>query len=228
MEPKSDIAPMDLLIIGGGTRAKEVMHVVMREGRDRPLGCVHDLAEPGEMLPGSPALGRVEDLRAIMERTGAARAIIAINDLGQRMAMAQRVQAMAPGLVFASAVDPAALVSRGIAIGAGSVVLAGARIGPDVTIGEHVFIGSGATIGADAVLGSFTSVNAGAAVGEGCHVGSGSAIGMNAALMERVIVGTHCVVAPGAMVLASVPDLHVAEGSPARCTRTRLVGERHH
>ena len=43
--------------------------------------------------------------------------------------------------------------------------------------------------------------------------------------LKRIVIGTHCVVGPGAMVLESVPDLHVATGTPARTVRTRLVGE---
>lgn len=218
---------MDMVIIGGGSRAKVVIEVAQREGLNRVLGYVDDHASPGDTILGVPVLGRMEDLPAIVARTGAAHGIIAVNDIGQRMAMAQRVQALVPDLKYATAVDPAAVLSRGVEVGAGTVVLAGARLGPDVTIGGHAYIGSSATVDADSSLGSFTSVNAGATIGEGCHVGSGSAIGMNAALVERVIVGTHCVVTPGAIVFESVPDLHVAEGYPARCVRTRLVGERY-
>lgn len=218
---------MDILIIGGGSRAKVLMDLLEREGRHRVVGHLLDPAVPIEAPLDLPALGRLEDLPAIADRLNVSQGIIAINDVGQRMAAVQRIHALMPAFTYVSAVDPAAIVSNGVQLGAGSVVLAGARIEPDVTIGEHAFIGARAVIGADSSLGSFSSVSAGATIGEACHVGSGSAIGMNAALVERTVVGTHCVVTPGAMVLESVPDLHVAEASPARCTRTRLVGERY-
>ena len=218
---------MDILIIGGGTRAKVVMDAVARAGVHRVVGFLHDNARPGEELLGSPSLGPIEDLASVAARTGVGHGILAIDDIGQRMALAQRVQNVLPGFKGVHVVDPSAIVSRGVEIGPGAVVLAGVRLETGVTIGEHAFIGSLASVGADSNLGTFTSVGAGARIGEGCHVGSGSAIGMNAGLADRVIVGTHCVVAPGAMVLESVPDLHVAEGAPARCTRTRLVGERY-
>lgn len=218
---------MDILIIGGGTRAKVVMDTVARAGVHRVVGFLHDSARPGEELLGTHSLGRIEDLASVAARMGVGHGILAIDDIGQRMVVAQRVQNVLPGFKGVHVVDPAAIVSRGVEIGPGAVVLAGVRLETGVTIGEHAFIGSLASVGADSNLGTFTSVGAGARIGEGCHVGSGTAVGMNAALADRVIVGTHCVVAPGAMVLESVPDLHVAEGAPARCTRTRLVGERY-
>lgn len=218
---------MDILIIGGGTRAKVVMDAVARAGVHRVVGFLHDLARPGEELMGTLSLGRIDDLPEVTARTGINHGILAIDDIGQRMSVAQRVQNLIPGFKGVPVVDPSAIVSQGVEIGPGAVVLAGARLEAGASIGEHAFIGSLASVGADSNLGTFTSVGAGARIGEGCHVGSGSAIGMNAGLADRVIVGTHCVVAPGAMVLESVPDLHVAEGAPARCTRTRLVGERY-
>lgn len=216
---------MDILVIGAGSWAKAVMDVVRRAGEHRVAGLLDNDAAPGDSVLDVAVVGRLEDLPEVAGRMGIRHGLIATSDIGARMETAQRIAALMPDFTFISAVDPAATLGSEVHCEAGTVIMAGARVEACTRIGEHCVIGSNASLGADSHLGSFVSVASGATIGEGCHVGSGSAIGINAGLVKRIVIGTHCVVGPGAMVMESVPDLHVAIGTPARTVRTRLVGE---
>jgi acetyltransferase-like isoleucine patch superfamily enzyme len=174
---------------------------------------------------GYPVLGHTDNLVRLIERTGLKQGTLAIGDIAARMDMAQRIALIMPDFRFVTAVDPSATIGADVQLGAGVVIFPGARVEAGSRVGEHTSIGSNASIGVDGHLGSFVSVGPGAALEEGCHVGSGTSIGVNAALVRRIIIGTHSVVGPGAMVIENVPDLHVAIGTPAKCVRTRRIGE---
>lgn len=216
---------MDILVLGRGGRAKAVINAVHDAGAHRVVGLVGDGAAEGEPVLGVPWSGGMDELAAVVQRTGVRHAVIAHADNGARMRTMHRSKELVPDLQFISIIHPRAILGQGVACGPGTVIMAGACIGPDTMIAEHSAIDANVTIGADCTLGNFTSIGAGATIGDGCQVGGGTAVGMQAGLVQGIIVGTHCVIGPGAMVVESVPDLHVAVGTPARCTRTRLVGE---
>jgi UDP-3-O-[3-hydroxymyristoyl] glucosamine N-acyltransferase len=216
---------MDILLIGGDIRVKSAIDVVHAAGEHRVKGIVSDTLSAGDAHATVPVLGGMDDLPALVARTGIQHALLVIADIGQRMNAAQRIAALLPGLHFVSVVHPSASIGGDVSLGAGTLVMPGAVLEAGTTIGEHVVVGANVCIGPDGHVGSFVSIGAGAVLAESCSVGSGSSIGILAGLVKRIIIGTHCAVGPGAMVLESVPDLHVAVGSPAKCVRTRLVGE---
>ena len=216
---------MEILLIGSGSRVKSAIDVVHAAGEHRVVGLVDDALKPGEHIFTIPVMGLLDDLPSILAQTGIRHVLLVIADIGMRMSAAQRIASLIPDLHFISAIHPSASIGREVSLGAGTLVMPGAVIGAGSTIGEHVVIGAHVSIGADGHIGSFVSVGAGVVMAEACSVGSGTSIGIQAGLVKGIIVGTHCAIGPGAMVLESVPDLHVAVGSPAKCVRTRLVGE---
>ncbi|MBK9759729.1 MAG: transferase [Flavobacteriales bacterium] len=216
---------MEILLIGSGSRVKSAIDVVHAAGEHRVTGIVDNTLKPGDTVFNVPAMGHLDDLQSILAKTSIRHVLLVITDIGMRMNAAQRISSLIPDLQFISAVHPSASIGRDVSIGTGTLVMAGAVIEAGSTIGEHVVIGAHVSIGADGHIGSFVSIGAGAVIAEACSVGSGTSIGILAGLTKGMIVGTHCAIGTGAMVLESVPDLHVAVGSPAKCVRTRLVGE---
>jgi sugar O-acyltransferase (sialic acid O-acetyltransferase NeuD family) len=216
---------MDIVIIGDKHWCKAVADIHRRGGQHTIVGVLLDEEEPPNELLGYPVVGHTSDLVHVIQRTGLRRGTLAMADIATRMDMAQRIALVIPDFRFEMAVDPSATVGAGTHLGQGVIIFPGARVEAGSRIGEHTSIGSNACIGADGHLGSFVSVGAGVAMEEGCHVGTGTSIGVNSALVRRIIIGTHCAVGPGAMVIENVPDLHVAIGTPAKCVRTRRIGE---
>jgi sugar O-acyltransferase (sialic acid O-acetyltransferase NeuD family) len=217
---------MDVLIIGDGPYARSVIDLIHQIGTHHVVGAISVDTNPTASMQVT-VIGQLDNFEELIGRTGVRHALVAIEDVGTRMNITQRIARMVPHVEFIPVVHPSAILGTSVVIGAGSVIMAGAHIDTGCTIGDHSLIGSNASIGAETVLGNFVSIGPGACLGHGCHVGSGSAIGSNAALVNKIIVGTHCVVGPCAAVIENVPDLHVAAGTPARTIRTRLVGERY-
>lgn len=219
-----DLSPMELLLIGGGAHARSIIDMLRSQGGVNVVGVVNAYAPRESHILDVPVLGDLSELASMVVGLPQ-HAVLAIDDNGGRMNAAQRVTSLMPGIRFPSLVHSKAMVGGGVTIGQGSVVMGGAFVEVGTVIGEHVIIGANCSIGPGSSLGGFVTVHAGACIAESCHIGSGCSIGMNASLVKRMIIGTHSVVGPGSVVLESVPDLHVAVGSPARCVRTRLVGE---
>ncbi len=217
---------MDVLIIGEGPYARTVIDLIHLIGTHKVAGTISVDRNATSTMHVS-MIGQFDHFDELITGTGARHVLVAIEDVGTRMNITQRIARMAPHVEFISIVHPLAIVGSAVIIGAGSVIMAGAHIDTGSTIGEHNLISANVSIGAESVLGNFVSIGPGAGLGHGCHVGSGSAIGSNAALVNKIIIGTHCVVGPCAAVIENVPDLHVAAGTPARTIRTRLVGERY-
>ncbi len=216
---------MDLLIIGSSGHAKVIIDIVAAEGRHRVIGLLDDKRPAGEETLGIPVLGRIDQLNEVMDRTNARHGVIAVGDNGGRMRVAEYIADHMPGFSFVHLLHPSALLGSDVSIMPGTVVMPGAIINASSHIGPHCIINTGASVDHDCALSSFVSIAPGAVLGGRCQVGSGTAIGMNAALVQGIIVGTHCVIGAGSVVLENVPDLHVAVGVPAKCIRTRLVGE---
>jgi carbonic anhydrase/acetyltransferase-like protein (isoleucine patch superfamily) len=93
-----------------------------------------------------------------------------------------------------------------IEIGAGSNVQDGSVIHADA--GEPTLVGRDVTIGHMVML-------------HGCVIGEESLIGNGAIVLDRARIGTHCIVAAGALVPPdrAIPDGSVVMGAPAKVVR---------
>jgi sugar O-acyltransferase (sialic acid O-acetyltransferase NeuD family) len=216
---------MKVLLIGSAGHSRVILDLLEQEHKYSVAGILDDFRPKGETVLGTTVLGRIEDVAEICGRTGITKALIALNDNGDRMKAAERTSTLYPSLEFINAVHPKAVIGSEVKLGVGTVVMAGAVIHAGSRIGAHCVVGSNTTIDHDCSLGGFVSIGAGANIGGGSSIGSGTAVGLNACVTQKMIIGTHCVIGAGAVVLESVPDLHVAIGVPAKCVRTRLVGE---
>ncbi len=124
-----------------------------------------------------------------------------------------------------------------------SVVLEGARLGPDTVVGAFSLVAGGAVVGAGTRIQGHTSVWDGVELGEDVFVGpaavftnvrhpraafpraprwdctvveDGATIGAGAVLVAPVRVGRSAMVGAGAVVVRDVPAHAVVAGNPAR------------
>lgn len=214
-----------VFIIGASGHAKVVLDIVERQGRLRPVGFVDAALPAGAEFCGLPILGTDDDLPDLCARHASDLGIIAIGDNWTRHLVARRLAALAPGLRFPAAVHPSARLARGVEVGGGSVVMAGAILNTDARVGAHCIVNTGAQLDHDGIMEDFASLAPGAVCGGGCAVGGFAAVGIGAALSHGRRIGEHAVVGAGAVVLADVPDREVWYGVPARRIRSRAPGE---
>ena len=117
---------------------------------------------------------------------------------------------------FITLVHPSAIVSKGVALGEGAQIMAGAVVQPDTHIGENAIVNSRASVDHDCDIGADAHVAPGAVLCGGVRVGPGTHVGAGATVVENVNIGAAVLVAAGAVVTSDVADNAKVAGVPAR------------
>lgn len=165
-----------------------------------------------EPVPGAPVLGGLEvaldDSRDDL--------VVCAGKGTVRRSIVQRFLArgVAPDR-FATVIHPAATVSPGCRIGAGSVLLAGTVLTADVVVGRHVVCMPGAVLTHDDVIADFATLCAGVVLGGSVAVEEAAYLGMGASVREGLRVGAEAVVGMGSVVLRDIPRGETWAGVPA-------------
>ena len=117
---------------------------------------------------------------------------------------------------FVTAIHPKSIISSGVIIGVGSVVMAGAIINPDTEIGEHCIVNTGAVIEHDCDISNFVHISPNASLAGGVVVGEGSQIGIGATVIQGMRIGKWVTVGAGSVIIKDVPDYSVIVGNPGK------------
>src|SRR5207244_4148295 len=143
-------------------------------------------------------LGGMEQLDRLAA-DGVRDAFVAIGECSARLAAGARLA----GAGFAQPVlaHPSAVRARDVAIGEGSLLVAGAIVNPGARLGTHVIVNTGASVDHDCVVEDGVHVACGARLAGGVHVGRGSWIGIGAVVKEGVRIGAGTIVGAGSLVL---------------------------
>lgn len=130
--------------------------------------------------------------------------------------LAKQAQLNACGARLITLVHPAAIVSRYVHIGVGSVVMAGAVINVDTHIGDTCIINTNASIDHDCILAAGVHVSPAAALAGGVKIGCGAWVGIGASVRQLIEIGAEAVVGAGAVVVKPVLPATTVVGNPAR------------
>lgn len=123
------------------------------------------------------------------------------------------------GARVVSILHPMACISGSAAMGAGTVVLAGAVVNADAVIGSGAILNTACSVDHDCVLGDAVHVSPGARLAGDVRVGDRSWIGIGASVRQGVRIGAGVIVGAGAAVVADVADGLTVVGVPARPIR---------
>lgn len=202
-----------LFLFGASGHAKVVIDAIERVSQHCITGLFDDASERrGSVLLGYAVLGGREELLARRNMADGTVVSIGANDARARVAtwLVER------GITLVSVVHPGACIAREVAIGPGSVVMAGCVINSGTQVGCNVIINTSATVDHDC------SISDGAHIAPGCHlcggvrVGSRAFVGAGTTVIPSIRIGADAVIGAGSTVLHDVPDgAHVA-GSPCR------------
>lgn len=209
------MAELDTLIVfGAGGHAKVVIDAAEKQGF-RQIRIVDDAERYwGTTIMGYPVFGGRDVLLQGGERPPA---IVAVGDNRIRCAIAAWLESQ--GFPLATVIHPSAQLGRGVAVGRGSVLVAGVVVNSDAMIGANVIVNTAATVDHDCVVGDGVHLAPGVHLCGEAQVGSGSLLGVGAVAIPCVKVGRDCVIGAGAVVLNDIPDGVRVAGVPARPLR---------
>lgn len=203
----------ELLIYGASGHAKVVIDAAERSGKHKIVGVVDD--EPplhGQNCSGYPVLGGFEKLTQLAYRH--CQVVIAVGSNQARYQLYERLATL--GCQFACIVHPSAQIGRGVILGPGTVVMAGAVINTDTVVGQHVIINTGATVDHDCRLGDFVHISPGVHLAGGVRVEKLAHVGIGVSVIQGVTIGEGTIIGAGAAVIENVPDHVTAVGVPAK------------
>lgn len=209
-----------LVIWGASGHAKVVTDIVRLGGRHEIVGYIDDVnpERTGAPFCGATILGGRGELDSLLKR-GVRSVIFGFSDCHSRVRLAAEVLAM--GFSFWTAIHPRAVVAGDVAVGPGTVIMAGAVVNPDVRVDRNVIVNTSASVDHDCVLAEGVHVGPGVRLGGNVLVGRATWIGIGATVKNGLSIGSDAVVGAGAVVLRDIPDGVVCYGVPAR-----VVGRR--
>lgn len=200
-----------LAILGASGHGKVVAEIARAAGWDQVE--FYDDAWPAKVQIGIwPVVGDTSALLKSSERFSGV--VVAIGSNAIRLQKLQELQAA--GLIRATIVHPAAIISESASLGAGAVVMAGAVINADAVIGLGTILNTACSVDHDCILGDAVHISPGAHLAGDVHVGDRSWIGIGASVRQGVRIGSGVIVGAGAAVVSDVEDGLTVVGVPAR------------
>ncbi|WP_461635091.1 NeuD/PglB/VioB family sugar acetyltransferase [Glutamicibacter soli] len=208
----------ELLLLAASGLARETLESIRQTGDHQVLGILDDNAAlHGTSVNGVPVLGGL-DLAA---RRGE-QLLICAGKGASRAAIARRLDL--PEERYATHASAHAVLGSTVAVGAGSIILAGTVATSDVRIGRHVVLMPRVVLTHDDVLEDYSTLAAGAALAGTVHVGAEAYLGTNSTVRENLSIGRGAVLGMAAALIADLPAGQTWAGNPARPLGPRTPG----
>lgn len=195
-----------LIIIGAGGHGKVVADIALKAGYEDV--CFVDDNATGECM-GLPIVGKTSDI--IRLNDSKTDFVIAIGNNSVRQAVSEKFK-----VNWVTLVHPSAQIGSSVALGEGSVVMAGAVINPCATVGRHCIVNTGAIVEHDNYLADFVHVSPGAKLSGTVKVGERTWIGVGAGVVNNVEICADVIIGAGAVVIKTIEDKGTYVGVPAR------------
>lgn len=200
-----------IFVFGASGHAKVVIDIIERQGLyEIGLLVDDDLSLKGTTVFGYLVTGGKQELLD----AGITRGIVAIGSNKARSSVSAWLAG--EGFELVNALHPSAQLARGVTIGSGSVVMAGAVVNSDASIGYDVIINTGATVDHDCSIGDGAHIAPGATLCGSVTVGAGTFICAGATVIPNLTIGKGVVVGAGSTVIRNVPDGTTVAGTPAK------------
>lgn len=204
-----------IFVFGASGHAKVVIDVIEKQGLfDIALLADDDVLLKNHDIYGYRVIGGKQELLARSIRKG----IVAIGSNRARSSVSAWLREN--GFEIVSAVHPAAQLARGVTIGRGTVVMAGAVINSDTVIGDDVIVNTRASIDHDCRIGNSVHIAPGVTLCGTVQIGDGTFVCAGATVIPNLSIGRNVVIGAGSTVIQSIPDHFLVAGSPAKHIKT--------
>jgi sugar O-acyltransferase (sialic acid O-acetyltransferase NeuD family) len=215
-----------IVIFGTGGFAREVHQLIEDINAQSPafevLGFLDEnSSNHGTLVHGLPVLGGVAWLAGHANQDVQVTVAIGNPASKRKVIAAIRGITQAP---LATLIHPRAWIGNRVAIGAGSIICAGALITTDIEIGRSVIVNIGSTVGHDATLHDYVTVAPTVNISGSVVVGEGVDLGTGATIIQGKAIGAWTIVGAGSVVVRDIEANVTAVGSPAKAIKSRQAG----
>ena len=191
---------MSIIIVGGGGHAKVIADVLLSLSQ-HVLGFVDKDPSKQELfelvrLGGEEAVYRYDPSGVYL-----ANGLGSVATPGVRKDWYETYKEK--GYRFVNVVHPSSVIGRGVILGEGVQVMAGAVIQPGSTVGNNTLINTKATVDHDCTIGAHVHIAPGATLSGDVHIDDDAHIGTGASIIQGVRVGSRCIVGAGAVLIRS-------------------------
>ena len=214
----SKVQLLPLVIFGTGGHAISVANVALSAGYK--IKHFVDKYKKGFDLLGYSIITDIDELDNFYNFNFA----IAVGDNYIRERIYKELVLKIPNLVFPALVHSSAVISFFAEVGAGTVVMPKAVIGPNSKVGKFCLINTNASIDHDCVMFDYSSLAPSAATGGAVTIGYRSSICIGASIKQGLIIGDDCIVGANSYLNKDLPNNQVAYGTPAKQLRTKNIG----
>ena len=199
-----------LVIIGASGHGKVVADIALKLRRYDEIVFLDD-NEKVKSCMNFPVVGKGSDAKYYVDE---ADFFVAIGNDEIRKKVTEQLKTI--HATITTLVHPMAAIGHNVAIGEGTVVVAGAVINSECTIGQACIINTCASVDHDCTLGDYVHVSVGAHVCGTVKVGKNTWIGAGATISNNLNVCESCVIGVGAAVINDIEEAGTYVGVPAR------------
>lgn len=201
----------DLIIIGGGGFAKEVIWLA-NDCKRRVRGVLDDKADThGTTIQGVDVLGNIDTWLEYLD----CEFIIAIGSPRTRFKVCSNMfKSGAPS--FATLIHPSVIYSNTVTFGVGVIVCAGTIITADVSIGNHNILNLNVTVGHECNFDTFVTVAPMAAISGNVTLSKCAEIGTGAVIRQGITIEKGAMLGMGGILTKNIPELMIFAGNPAK------------
>ncbi len=194
-----------VLVIGGGRGAVQVLDVLHRAARQRPVAIVDDNPDAaGKQIMGVGIVGTTRLIADLLRDGAFDAAVIAFsNALAARARIFEELTAQ--GVPFTNVIDPSVNVHSNVAMGRGNVIIANSRLGACAEIGDNNFMSAFTNLEHHNVLGSHCTFGPGVMTSSRVLIGDRCRFGTGVFIEPGVRVGDDSIIASGSVLTGNVP-----------------------
>lgn len=194
-----------LAIIGASGHGKVVADIARRNGYKEIVflddnDSIHECG-------GYPVIGKSSEAGTIDTDV-----IIGIGNAGVR----KQIQKSISDEKLVTLIHPDAVVAEDVAIGKGTVVMAGAVINPGVRIGKGCIINTCSSVDHDCIVEDFVHVAVGSHLCGTVNVGTGTWIGAGVTAINNIFICPDCMIGAGTVIVNDIWESGTYVGVPAR------------
>ena len=201
----------DLIIIGGGGFAKEVIWLANDCNR-KVRGVLDDSVEThNTQLQGVKVLGDVSSWVNYKDCDF----IIAIGSPRTRLKVLGRMLTFGKP-DFATLIHPSVRLSNTVRIGKGSIICAGSILTADINLGKHNILNLNVTVGHECEFADYVTLAPMVAVSGNVKLESLVEVGTGAVIRQGLTLNYGSMLGMGAILTKNIPERMIYAGNPAK------------